>query len=231
MKIMLAVLALFGAAAIAGVAQPHSAASSGARSADTAPTPKTITVTGNGSVQTVPDRATFSFTVTTNADTAKDALAKNGAAADAVAAVLKGASNVQTSDISLNQRYDQNGNPIAGYTASTTVSADAALDKAGGLIDAAVAAGATGFSGPSFSRSDEADLYRKALENAVADAKTKAGALATSAGLTLGDVQSVVEGSQAATPLPMAAAGDSTAKIEPGTQDVDATVTVTFAAS
>jgi uncharacterized protein YggE len=226
MKIMLAVLALFGAAAIAGVAQPHLA-----RSAD--PTPaaaKTITVTGSGSVQTVPDRATFSFTVRTNADTAKEALAKNGSAADAVAAALKGA-QVQTSDISLDQRYDDNGNPIAGYTATTTVSADAPLAQAGSLIDAAVAAGATSFSGPGFSRSDQNDLYRDALKDAVADAKAKAGALAAASGLTLGAVQAVVEGSQAAVPLPMASASDGAAKIEPGTQEVDATVTVTFAAS
>jgi uncharacterized protein YggE len=225
MKIMLAVLVLFGAAAVAGVAQPQLA-----RSADPTPSGKTITVTGNGTVQTVPDRATFSFTVRTNAETAKDALAKNGAAADAVAAVLKGAANVQTSDVSLDQRYDQNGNPIAGYTATTTVSADAPLDKAGALIDAAVAAGATSFSGPSFSRSDENDLYRAALKDAVADAKAKGDALAAASGLTLGAVQTVVEGSQVVVPQPLAAAGDS-AKIEPGTQEVGATVTVTFAAS
>jgi hypothetical protein len=229
MKIMLAVLVLFGAAAIAGVAQPHSARSAGAQSADTTPAGKTITVTGNGSVETVPDRATFSFTVQTNADTAKDALAKNGAAADAVAAALKGA-NVQTSNVSLDQRYDSSGNPIAGYSATTTVSADAPLSSAGSMIDAAVAAGATSFSGPSFSRSDESDLYRNALKDAVADAKTKAAALAGAAGLTLGDVTTVTEGSQVSGPLPMAAAGDA-AKIEPGTQEIDATVTVTFAAS
>jgi uncharacterized protein YggE len=223
MKIMLAVLALFGAAALAGVAQPQPA-----HSAD--PSAKTITVTGTGSVETVPDRATFSFTVRTNADTAKDALAKNGAAADAVAAALKGA-QVQTSDISLDQRYDDSGNPIAGYTATTTVSADAPLSSAGALIDAAVEAGATSFSGPSFSRSDEDALYRDALKDAVANAKAKAEALAAASGLTLGDVQTVGEGSQAPVPLPLAQAADGAAKIEPGTQEIDATVTVTFAAA
>ena len=224
MKIMLAVLVLFGAAALAGVAQPHPA-----RSADAAPAGKTITVTGTGSVETVPDRATFSFTVRTDAGTAKDALAQNGVAADAVVAALKGA-KVQTSGLTLDQRYDANGNPIAGYTATTTVTADAPLAQVGSLVDAAVAAGATNVSGPSFSRSDLDTLYDAALKDAVADAKSKAAAVAAAAGLTLGDVQTVVEGSQAPVPLPLAAAGDST-KIEPGTQEVDATVTVTFAAS
>src|SRR5919206_5279667 len=109
MKILLASLALFGAAAIAGVAQPHVAHSAAA--SDT----KTVTVTGNGSIETVPDRATFSFTVTTQADTAKAALAKNGATADAVAAALRGA-KVQTSDVSLSPRTNDDGTAIVGYT-------------------------------------------------------------------------------------------------------------------
>jgi uncharacterized protein YggE len=223
MKIAFAALVLFGAAAIAGVAQPHFA-----RSADT-PTPKTITVTGAGSVETVPDRATFFFTVTTTADTAKSAMAKNGVAADAVVAALKGA-KVQTSGLNLDPRLDDTGAAILGYTASTTVSADTDLAKAGGLIDAAVAAGATGVSGPSFSASDRDALYRDALKKAVTDAKTKAAALADASGLTLGDVKAISEG-QASYPQPLFAASDASAKIVPGTQTIDATVTVTYNAT
>ena len=101
MKILLAGLALFGAAAVAGVAQPHLARSASAASPDA----KTISVTGNGSIETVPDRATFSFTVTTQADTAKAALAKNGAAADAVAAALQGAKvQINSGDLSESRR-------------------------------------------------------------------------------------------------------------------------------
>lgn len=220
MKIFSAVLVLFAAAAVTGVVQPQSAQSA-------APTSKTITVTGNGSVETVPDRASFSFTVTSLADTAKAALAKNSAAADAVVAALKGA-KVQTSGLGVDPRFDEQGSTIVGYTASTTVTADAPLASIGGMIDAAVAAGADGVSGPSFSRSDEEALYTQALKDAVADAHTKAVALADSAGVSLGDVQSVTEGSAAPTPVPLAMASD--AKIEPGTQTVSATVTVTYAA-
>lgn len=227
MKILLAGLALFGAAAIAGVAQPHFAQSAAP------PTPssdaKTISVTGNGTVETVPDRATFSFTVTTHADTAKTALAKNGAAADAVAAALQGA-KIQTSEVMLQPQMNDDGTAVLGYTASTTVTAESELAKAGALVDAAVDAGATGVSGPSWSRSDYNALYRQALQNAVADAKAKAQALADSAGLTLGAVTSVTEGG-GMQPMPYASAvSDGVAKLEPGTQTVDASVTVTFAA-
>jgi uncharacterized protein YggE len=226
MKIALAVLVLFGVSALAGVAQPHLA-----HSADT-PTPKTITVSGLGSVETVPDRASFSFTVTTNADTARAAMAKNSDDADAVAKVLKAGAKIQTSGIGLSPRYDDNGQKILGYTASTTVTADADLAKLGGLIDAAVAAGANGLSGPSFSRSDRDQLYRDALKDALADARTKAQALAAGSGLTLGEIKAISEG-DASSPQPVFAAADSAAKvsIEPGTQTVDATVTVTYFAS
>lgn len=225
MKILLTGLALFGAAAIAGVAQPHLARSAASPSPDA----KTISVSGNGTVETVPDRATFSFTVTTQADTAKAALARNGAAADAVAAALQGA-RVQTSEVMLQPQLNDAGTAVLGYTASTTVTAESDLAKAGPLVDAAVDAGATGVSGPSWSRSDYDALYRRALQNAVADAKAKAQALADSAGLTLGAVTSVTEGG-GVQPLPYAsAASDGVAKLLPGTQTVDASVTVTFAA-
>lgn len=226
MKILLAGLALFGAAAIAGVAQPHLARSAAPASPDT----KTISVTGNGTIGTVPDRAAFSFTVTTQADTAKAALAKNGAAADAVAAALQGA-KVQTSDVMLQPQMNDAGTAVLGYTASTTVTAESELAKAGPLVDAAVDAGATGVSGPAWSRSDYNALYRQALQNAVADAKAKAQALADSGGLTLGSITTMTEGG-GVQPLPyaMAASDGGVAKLEPGTQTVGASVSVTFAA-
>jgi uncharacterized protein YggE len=221
MKILLAVFALFGAAAIAGVAQPqfaHSAATDAAKS---------ITVSGAGTVVTVPDRATFSFTITSNADTAKAALAKNDAVADDVVAALHGA-KVQTAGVTLNPRLNDEGTAILGFVASTTVTADSELTKAGVLVDAAVDAGATSVDGPTWSRSDRDALYRQALADAVADARAKGSVLAESSGLALGSVQSVVEGG-AAPPAPYAADAMS-AKLEPGTQTVEASVTVTFAA-
>jgi uncharacterized protein YggE len=223
MKILLAGLALFAAAAIAGVAQPRLAHSAAA--AD----PKTITVSGAGSVETVPDQVTFSFTVTTRADTAKAALARNGTTADAVAAALRGA-KLQTSAVLLSPQLNDDGTAVLGYTASTTITALTDLAKAGPLIDGAVAAGATEVAGPSWSQSDRDALYRQALQKAVADAKAKAEALADASGLTLGAATSVTEG-VADRPLPFAsAAADGVAKLEPGTQTVDASVAVTFAA-
>jgi uncharacterized protein YggE len=225
---------LLAASAIAGVAQPQLGRSAG----QTATTPgKTITVSGHGTVTTVPDRASFYFTVDTRAQTAAGALGRNADAATAVAAALKNAgaaaADIQTSQVSLSPQTNQDGTTIIGYAASTSIVVKTTIAKAGPIIDAAVGAGADGVSGPSLSRSDEDALYRDALKNAVSDARDKAAALASAAGLTLGGAQTVVEGG-GQTPIPLVAgakAADSSVAIEPGTQTIEANVTVTYSAS
>lgn len=221
---------LLVASAIAGVAQPRFG-----RSATTAPPAKTITVTGNGSVTTIPDRATFGFTIETRAKTATAALTQNANDATAVIAALKAAgvtsANIQTSQVSLLPQSSQDGTAIVGYVASNSVTVRTGLGSAGKIVDAAVGAGANGVSGPSLDVSDQSTLYRDALHKAVDDAKLKAQSLADAAGLSLGGAQSISEGGSSS-PLPiadkMSAAG---APIEAGTQEIQASVTVTYAAS
>jgi len=225
--ILVAALVL-GAAALAGVAQPRLA-----HTASNVPG-RTITVTGNGTATTVPDRAAFQFGVNTQARNAKDALARNSTNAAAVIGALKAAgvaaADLQTVGVSLSPQTAPDGTTIVGYTASNTVSATVPLAKAGALVDAAVNAGADSVSGPSLDSSDRDSLYRDALKQAVADAKAKAEALAGSAGVRLGAVQTVAEG---AAPGPVTyaarAALDAAVPVEPGTQEIDATVTVTYA--
>src|SRR4051794_11966345 len=103
-------LLLLVASAISGIAQPrfgHTAASAADRS---------ITVTGNGSVTTVPDTATFSFTVDSRAKTATAALAQNNDETTKVIAAVKGAgvpeSNIQTNQVSLSPQTSQDGTTI-----------------------------------------------------------------------------------------------------------------------
>jgi uncharacterized protein len=231
-SILLLAGVLLVASAVAGVAQPRIGQAAGTA------TPKTITVTGDGSVTTVPDQAGFYFTVDTRATTAKAALAQNAAAATAVVAAIKNAgvdpADIQTSQVSLSPQTNDAGTDIFGYAASTSISASAAIAKAGTLVDAAVAAGADGVSGPSLSRSDRELQYRNALKKAVANAHDKAQALADAGGLSLGGVQAITEGSTGqVAPMPYAQKADASSgvAIEPGTQTIDATVTVTYQAS
>jgi hypothetical protein len=219
-------LLLLAASAVAGVAQPRLGRSAGAPL-------RTITVSGHGTVETVADRASFDFAVEARAQTAAGAIARAGDAANAVLRAVRDAgvptADIQTSEVSLTPQATDDGTSIVGYLASETITAETSVSKAGALVDAAVQAGADGVSGPSLSRSDQDDLYKEALRSAVDDAHGKAGALAAAAGLSLGAVQSLVEGDAAPTPLPFAAGkADATLPIEPGTQTVDASVTVTY---
>ena len=224
---------LLAAAAIAGVAQPRLA-----HSADATPA-KTITVTGSGSAVGVPDTASWQFSVDSRGATATAALSANADAENAVVAALKAAgvdaADLQTTDVSLSPQTTQDGTKIIGYAASSSISVEIPIARSGPVVDAAVKAGADGVSGPSLTVSDTDALYDAALKKALANARDKATTIAGAAGLTLGSVQTVVEGS-APGPVVYGAATDKAAgstqiTVEPGTQETDATVTVTYSAS
>jgi uncharacterized protein YggE len=223
----IAVIAVALVALLAGAA--------GAGGSTAAVTQHSIVVTGNGAVTTVPDRAQVSFGVVSDAKTASAALRANAAEATKVIAAIKAqgiaAADIRTEQVSLSPRYTQNADGIIGYTATNSVGVTLRnLDKTGGVIDAAVDAGANQVSGPNLVRSDQSALYRTALRAAIADAKAKAQAIAGASGLRLRRITDV---SESGGPIPIA---DATAKvgvapstpIEPGTQLVQATVTVTF---
>jgi uncharacterized protein YggE len=194
-----------------------------------------IVVTGQGSVSTVPDRAQVSFGVSTDAKTASAALRANAVEMTKVIAAVKGegvaAADTKTDLVSLSPRYSQNGDTVVGYTATNSVSATIRnLSKIGGTIDAAVDAGANQVSGPNLVRGDMTALYRAALRGAIANAKGKAQTIAAASGLHLRRITDVSEASSAPVPQPITKAGaDAATPVEPGTQLVEAAVTVTFA--
>jgi uncharacterized protein len=69
--------------------------------------------------------------------------------------------------------------------------------RAGELVGAGIAAGATGVSGPTFFIGDTEAAYARALAAAFDKARLKAAALATQAGGTLGPALSIQEGGDA----------------------------------
>jgi uncharacterized protein len=229
-EMRLALAALFAVAAVAVAG----GAVRGATGAGATEIQRGITVSGTGTVTTIPDRAGFAFGVTSRAMTASEALDANGAAMRRVIAALKAAgvdgADIQTAEISLSPRVSDSGEAILGYEVSNTVTAKLRdLGKAGDVIDAAVHAGADTVSGPSLFKSDQDALVRDALKTAVADARAKAEAIAAAANVQLGRVTSVVEGG-AQVPVPIAAdrAAPAATPVEPGTTELQATVTVTF---
>ena len=219
---------LVAAAAFAGVGRP------GAAHGSATPTNRTVTVDGVGTARTIPDTAQVSFGVETQAATASAALAANAQkmrrVIDALRANGVAKDDLQTQDISVYPHENSSGEPD-GFDASTSVSATVRrISTTGKVVGAAVAAGASDTSGPSFSRSGREALRQQALRDAFENAHAKALALAQEAGAQLGEVQRIEETPSAPEPMPLryAAADQARTPVEPGTQTVQQTVTVTF---
>ena len=197
-----------------------------------------ITVVGTGSVTTTPDTAEWSFGVQTSAETAEAALGTNSEAMKRVVDALKDAGiagdDLQTEQVSVWPRTSDDGVSIVGYDASNTVRATIRnLDRAGAIVDAAVAAGANQVYGPTLTVSDADAQYRAAVDAAFDDARARAEAIADKAGLALGAPVAIVEGG-GGMPVPyhergLDEAATAEAAVEPGTQEVGASLTVTFA--
>ncbi len=105
------------------------------------------------------------------------------------------------------------------------------------MIDDSVAAGATTVNGVRFDVADRASAENQARDAAVKDARSHADALAASAGVTITGVQSISETTMSY-PYPIYASADGAVKgepapsvptpIQPGTQDITITVTVSY---
>jgi len=221
-----AAVVLLAVAALAGVARPEAARGDSTQR-------NLVTTVGHGIVTVVPDEATVSAGVRSDAASAAAALAQNSRTMNDVIAALKraGGKELQTQQVSLYPQTDESGK-VTGYVAQNTVSAKASIAGAGALVDAAAGAGANTVDGPTLTLSDRDALYRSALKKAVEDARAKALALGEAGGFGVGPVTAVVEQGATDQPVyaPLAAASkaaDST-PVEPGTQDVTADVTVSF---
>jgi hypothetical protein len=224
LTLALAATALVAVAAFAGVGRPEAARGD-------VVAPDTVTTTGHGVVTVVPDEASVTAGVHTQAASASEALSQNAKLMNSVVAALKaaGGSGLQTQQVSL---YPQTNdlNQVTAYAADNSVSAKSKIADAGALIDAAVGAGANTVGGPSLDVSDRDALYRDALGKAVGDARAKAEALGKAGGFGVGQVSTVTE-QAASAPVPVfqaAVAKSDATPIEPGTQDVTADVVITF---
>jgi len=185
-----------------------------------------------GATLATPDVGAFHFGVTSEGETARDALTANSASMERVLAALEqvgvAREDVQTSQISTQRRHGESGRGYSSYNGVTVRLRS--LDEAGAVIDAAIAAGADDVSGPQLGHSDSRSVYREALPEAVADARAKAEVLAAAAGYVLGELLELVEGGSAPRGRSRSAPsfGAMLAPIEAGQEDIVAVVTATF---
>lgn len=218
-------------------------ASSPAHADESEPKTRTIIVSGSGEASRAPDVAHLTIGVDAPAKTASDAVRAMSARLEATISRLKASGvakkDMQTAQLSISPRYNYETRPetpeIIGYTASSSLSVTLRdLDKAGALIDAAVADGANRLGGLSFGFTDPQPLELDARDAAVADARAKAERLAKAAGVSLGPVLQIRDGAQGRSPEPVvfaarAARASNDVPIETGESTVGASVTVVFA--
>ncbi|WP_174802230.1 SIMPL domain-containing protein [Martelella limonii] len=180
--------------------------------------PAVISVTADGDATLVPDMATVSLSVVSQADDTATALSDNSTAMQKVIDALKADGiedkDIQTSNFSVSPRYEQvtasDGSmttEIVGYEVQNGLDVRVRdLSKLSGVLDEAVKLGVNSGGGIAFSNSDPTAAEDEARREAVANALAKAETLAEAAGVTLGKVVSISE--QGSMPRPMMMRGD-----------------------
>jgi len=199
---------------------------------------RTITVTGRAEAQAVPDIATMSIGVDTEAKTPGEALADNAKRMTAVMDRLKGAGiadrDLRTRQLDIRPIFANRQQPrkTVGYRASNEVTVTIRdIERTGTILDETVADGANSINGPTFSIADPEPLLIAAREAAVKDAIVKAERYAAAADVELGEVISIDEKQGgAAVPRHMRAqAVAETTPIAAGETTISAGVTMIFA--
>ncbi|MEO6255703.1 MAG: SIMPL domain-containing protein [Sphingomicrobium sp.] len=212
-----------------------------------APTPIVQTVAGTrldisatGEVTRVPDIAIITAGVMTRSASATAAIADNAKRMERVRAALKSAGiddrDIQTSNLSLNPeyRYQDNQPPqLTGYTASNQVNVRFRdIRNTGRILDALVAQGANQISGPNLSIDKPEAALDEARLKAIAAGRARADIYARALGMRVVRLLSVSEsGGYSAPPMPMAVRAqmaDASTKIDPGEQQLQVTVAMSF---
>ncbi len=209
-----------------------------------APATRTISVSGSGQVSLKPDIAYIYMGVSTENESAADAVAKNNADTQRLIEALKAAgvaeNDLRTSNFSIwqNTPYGVDGQPGKPvYRVDNTVYVTVRdLAKLGDLLDAAVRAGANNINSIQFDVSDKTQALADARKAAVEAAKKQAAELAEAAGVNLGEIQGIQYYDSAPVLYGEAkglggGGGDAAAvavPISPGQMQITATVTINF---
>lgn len=213
--------------------------------ANPAPPQRTLSVNGSGTVNLTPDIAYINIGVHTENASASEAVSDNNLETQQVIEALKelgvAAKDIRTVNFNIwpNTQYD----PQSGKQIGTTYVVDNIvyvtirdMDKLGDILDAAVRAGANSINSIQFDVTDKTQALKQARAQAVKDAQSQAQEMAASAGVTLGEIQSIsffnnvpgplmdvygkggAEGLVAAAPVP----------VNPGQLTLTVTVSITY---
>ena len=171
-----------------------------------------LSVSASADAKRVPDVASLSTGVVTQATDANAAMRANAVQMDKVMKAIRAAGiaerDIQTSGINLNPQYNYRDNApptITGYQASNTVSITVRdLAKLGKVLDTLVEQGANQVNGPSFEVDKPDEAYDEARVGALKKAQARANTYADALGLKVRRIVSISEGgSSMPRPMPM----------------------------
>jgi uncharacterized protein YggE len=204
---------------------------------------RTLNVSGNGTVYLTPDIAYIYIGVHTEEAEVTQAVNRNNTQTQALVDALKNmgvaAADIQTSNFSVwtGQSYDKTTGDANGtyYAVDNTVYVTVRdLTKLGSLLNTAVGAGANNINSITFDVADKTAAMAQARQKAMANASDLADELAKTAGVKLGDIQSITYSDTS----PMsyygmgggggAEAPNASVPIQPGQTEISVIVSVTY---
>ncbi len=154
-----------------------------------------ITVSGKGEVLSIPDVATFSFSVVETGKTVKEAQDKASTKMNSVLDTIKASGvaekDIKTTSYSSYPKYEYNNYPtgknvLIGYEVSQSITVKIRkTDNAGTLLAKVGSMNVSNISGLDFIVDDADKVQAEARDKAIADAKDKAGVLAKALGVKL----------------------------------------------
>ncbi|MGF1551796.1 MAG: SIMPL domain-containing protein [Paracoccaceae bacterium] len=206
---------------------------------------RTVSVTGEGSVEVAPDRAFVGLGASAEDESAVEAMDEVSSRVEAVIEALHEAGvadeAIATTAIALSPIYDRSGRSsysdssgepgVRGYRATNRLRVRLDdLDAVGRVLDAATRAGATDIGAIAFDLADPAPVEAEARRAAFADARERAALYAEAAGARLGPALSIADrgGGRPISGIAMEAQARAV-PVMPGERAVTATVDVTFA--
>ena len=234
----LVLLAGCGVPAVAGNPQLSVAAGSGGNEMG-----YTINVNGSGVASAAPDIVDVRLGVETIDSDAGEAIASSTERMNAVLAAIEAlgieAKDIQTVNYNMwvEQVYDREGLPTdeLRYHVVNELSVRLRdISKTGQLLEDALEAGANTVQGITFGIEDTEALMQEAREEAIANARTKAEALAEGLGVSVGKVHQVMEYSSMPQPASMprmaydSMGGGGEVPISGGTLNIQVEVQVVF---
>ncbi len=227
-----------------GLATPVLSNHGGDHMHETQKTKGVIHVTATASAEVVPDRATVTAAVESRAPTAQAAMADNSAKMravfDALSDIGVARRDIATSYLNLSPRYSYDRNSgeqrADGYQAFNQITVTTVdLDNVGQMIDTLLSAGLNNIQNIDFTVKDREAALEKARTEAIRKARVKAESMTDAAGVDLGELLVITEGSQPGSFQPVM--GDMMVRAEasmappiaPGQQELSATVTLSYA--